>query len=136
MSCDNSTLHVTRQVVLAGGLAGPLTERAFLVDTPGKVLRLIHALRECLAVSASNDRVAEVYACVCVRACTYMRSDLTHTHTHTHTRTANTYVHMHTNEYTYTTAFIGVQAAGEAVRQTKGRKAPASTCFRRDSRGS
>ena len=69
MSCDSSILHVTRQVVLAGGLAGPLTERAFLVDTPGKVLRLIHALRECLAVSASNDRVAEVCACACACVC-------------------------------------------------------------------
>ena len=105
MSCDSSILHVTRQVVLAGGLAGPLTERAFLVDTPGKVLRLIQALRECLAVSASNDRVAEVCVCVCVCACVcvcvcvYIYAFIpTHTSMHTsiHTHTHCTYAYTYT----------------------------------------
>ena len=80
-----------------------------------------------------------VRACVCVCVCTYMHSYL-HIHPcihpYTHTHTAHTHVHMHRNKYTYSSAYIGVQAAGEAFRQTKGRKAPASTCFTRDTRGS
>ena len=118
------------------GLSTPCVSASRCLPPMTASLRCVRVrvrVRVCVCVCA------RVRVHICIYTYTYIHTythTYTHTHTHTQTHTANTYVHMHTNKYAYTSASIGVQAAGEAFRQTKGRKAPASTCFTRDTRGS